>query len=331
MRRRRRYHKIIKKKPTVKTPGKVMPGKLQQKAAMNDETVYSEPMTATSGTATSEESVEKNEKPAETEERNTFSPEQSKNTEEEREEETESQNETNVHGDVCFPLVSSHIHGDEVKTTGLLVSPNGCGFMQTAAMPRNLRVSAKRAAPMIAAAHRGILRNLAAKELQRKVAEAFVTRARQGDQNAMAMIAMARDNAKRGIPQAVTAVQHMQDFITKNPVKSGVFGMEECKCVRLDGQNAVQLANGPSLTNSRIRNVGASFGEDADIMFKGLRNWQTEHDKKHEKLAQALSAMQRDILKIGRTLGMARAIQIVRHPNGNIAAYSPSAAWELDE
>ncbi len=327
--RRRRYHKIVnkKKKTTAKVPVSAKPSTAESNFIEPSESQSSSESVPAQTTNTQSNEAEQ---PA-----NSNQTKPSEETEEEREEvAVEPQEETpatNVHGDICFPLVSSHFHGEKIDTTGLLVSSNGCGFLHTNAMPRNLRIPVKRAAPMIAAAHRGILRNLAAKELQRKVSEAFVTRARQGDQNAMAMIAMARDNANRGIPQAITAVQYMQDFITKNPVKMGVFGMEDCKCVKFDGQNAVRIANGPSLTNSRIRNVGASFGEDADIMFKGLRNWQTEHDKIHENLAQTLSSMQRDILKIGRTLGMARAIQIVRHPNGKIAAYSPSAAWELDE
>lgn len=239
--------------------------------------------------------------------------------------------EVEAHGD--FPLVSSHIHGDTVRTTGVLVSPHGCSLVHCDAMPRNLNIGVDRAAPYIAAVHRGMLRKLGKRETQRKVAEAFCTRARLGDQNAMAMMAMVRDNAKRGNPEAVQSFQYMKDFVAKNPVVPGSFSGEMCApCMNPDTHGAVQLANGPMLSNSRISKVVASFGEeDQQIILQGIRKWQSDHDEIHKKLSARLDSMQREILKIGRTLGKARALQIVRSPNGPIAAYSPAAAWELGE
>lgn len=237
-------------------------------------------------------------------------------------------------GDTAYlPLVSSHIHGDTVRSTGVLISDQGCSLVHCDAMPRNLNVGIDRAAPFIAAAHRGMLRKLGARETQRKIAEAFCTRARLGDQNAIAMMAMVRDNAKRGIPKAVQSFQYMNDFVAKNPVVPGSFSGEMCApCVNPDTHSAVQLANGPMLSNSRISRVVASFGaEDREIILSGIRKWQSDHDEAHKKLSARLDSMQREILKIGRTLGKARALQIVRSPNGPIAAYSSDVAWELGE
>lgn len=263
-------------------------------------------------------------------------PESSEETEptQEIQEEQEAVSQVEAHSDTGhLPLVSSHIHGDTVRTTGVLISDQGCSFVHCDAMPRNLNIGIDRAAPFIAAAHRRMLRKLGARETQRKIAEAFCTRARLGDQNAIAMMAMVRDNAKRGIPKAVQSFQYMNDFVAKNPVVPGSFSGEMCApCVNPDTHSAVQLANGPMLSNSRISRVVASFGaEDREVILSGIRKWQSDHDEAHKKLSARLDSMQREILKIGRTLGKARALQIVRSPNGPIAAYSSDVAWELGE
>lgn len=262
-------------------------------------------------------------------------PEEDADEEEQEGSEAESQEETSapeIHGDIRFPLVSSHLQDGQVRTTGVLVSDHGCGLLHCNAMPRTLNVGVERAAPRIAGIHRAMLRKLGQAETQRKVAEAFCKRAREGDQNAMAMIALVRDNAKRRIPQAVSAFNFMQNFVKTNPVQPGSsFGAEQTVCVRPDMGGAILLANGPSLSNPRIRKVAASFGAEArGVLLEGLRKWQAQHDDIHTQLAERLDLIKRDILKMGRTIGKARALQALR-ANGPIAAYNSKVAWELGE
>jgi hypothetical protein len=342
--KRRRHHKRMRMqaKPSAVTPVRAVKAVRPVRAIKAERSPVATAQEATPQQAESQqaepqeaESQEQTSQEAEPQEQEATPQEEQEQEEQEQEEQEAAPQEVEAHGDGSyFPLVSSHIHGDTVRTTGVLISDHGCSLVHCNAMPRNLNIGVDRAAPYIAAVHRGMLRKLGKRETQRKVAEAFCMRARLGDQNAMAMMAMVRDNAKRGIPEAVQSFQYMKDFVTKNPVTPGSFGAESscAPCLNPDTHGAVQLANGPMLSNSRISKVVASFGEEnQQIILQGIRKWQSDHDEIHKKLSARLDSMQREILKIGRTLGKARALQIVRSPNGPIAAYSPSAAWELGE
>jgi hypothetical protein len=61
-----------------------------------------------------------------------------------------------------------------------------------------------------------------------KAAESVVRRVRSGDQNAMAMMAMVRDNAAAGNAQAILSFRFMKMYIEKNPIGgvSGQIGSE---------------------------------------------------------------------------------------------------------
>lgn len=325
-------HRIGKSKPLTNTQYKPkQPHKSSQEESQSASAEQSQPQEAPQQTSQEEQPQEE----TQSESVETSPQEESQEeSQEETQEETEETPEISGEEDIRFPLISSHLHGDTVRTTGLMISNHGCDLVHCNAMPRNLNVGVERAAPRIAAIHRGMLRNLGKQASQRKVAEAFIKRARLGDQNAMAMIAMVRDNAKRGVPNAIASFRIMEKYIKQNPVTpSANMGFDEClPCMAPDTHGAIMLANGPMLTNSRIRNVAASFGnEERNILLQGMRKWQSDHDALHEKLSARLDSMQREILKLGRTLGKARALQIVRHPNGPISAYSKRAAWELGE
>lgn len=53
---------------------------------------------------------------------------------------------------------------------------------------------------------------------QQKEAEAVVRRVRNGDQNAMALMALIRDNAQAGNPRAALSLYYMRNYINANPV-----------------------------------------------------------------------------------------------------------------
>jgi len=318
---KRRYRRIMKRKPlTVKTAF----AKTQSNDSQTSET----------------QEIESPKFPAQTAKSiNPKEQEQQKPViEEEQEGNTDSQDETSVstvecHGDYRFPLVSSHLINGRVKTTAVLVSPHGTSLVHCNAMPKlTTSFGVERVAPYIAAIHRKMVRQIGKRETQRRVAEAFIIRARQGDQNAMGMIALVRDGAQANNPQALASFKFMQDYINKHPVTPSSFGEELCMCVKPDNCGAFDLANGPKLSNSRIRRIVTSFGNDErQIFMTGFRKWQIDHDAIHEKLAKRLDNIEREILKMGRTIGQAQGIQMLRSPNGKIGAYSAKAAWELGE
>lgn len=240
---------------------------------------------------------------------------------------------------IHYPLVSSHFHGGIVKSVAMAVTDHGASIVDTSRMPRNLTtLRTIRRAPYVAAAQRAVLQKMGLHQTQRIAAEAFVKRARLGDQNAMGMIAEVKKAAKKN-PMARAALGFMKQYIQANPVNQQtaaktLFGNEmakPCPCVQPYGSHAVLFANGPMLTNEKVSRAAASFGQESETFLEGIQKWQSKHDKEHEKIAHTLSDLQREILKIGRTIGMARGIQAVRMPQSPISVYSERAAWELGE
>ena len=93
------------------------------------------------------------------------------------------------------------------------------------------------------------------------------------------------------------------------------------------------LANGDPISNSRIHRVVSSFGsEDEQQAFvRGVREWQSKHELDHKLLDERLNEMQRELVRIGQTVGRARGLQAMRMPHSEIKRYDARAAWELGE
>jgi hypothetical protein len=159
-------------------------------------------------------------------------------------------------------------------------------------------------------------------------AGALVRRARNGDQNAMAIIDMARQNATRGNTQAKLAVAAILDYIKKNPVVSP-FGNEQRD---MSYETAVRLANGPLLYNSRIRQAlkNSPFGADASTIKAfgyGLRNATKLPSISGLTLPHGLHPA----MHAGKVVGLARQIQALRTPGTLISEFDPIVGWELGE
>ncbi len=179
-----------------------------------------------------------------------------------------------------------------------------------------------------------------------EAAESLVRRARQGDQNAMGMIAMVRQNAEKGVSQAKSAFAAIRQYISKNPSKnapmSSTIGFEPKITPR-----AVKLANGPNLTASRIGAMGSMFGAEANqaVFVIGVEGWRKPRGVNGDHYPSnvnevkvgvdihttTVGADNKKILAASWDTGLARAIQLVRLPNSKISAFSPLAGWELGE
>src|SRR4051812_32654626 len=94
-------------------------------------------------------------------------------------------------------------------------------------------------------------------------AESLVLRARQGDQNAMGMIAQVREQASRGVQKCKESLAAIAAYIKANPLKedSYNFGGEGTPRVTY---GSIVIANGPMLTDEYIMKLGAQFGTDEE-------------------------------------------------------------------
>ncbi len=152
------------------------------------------------------------------------------------------------------------------------------------------------------------------------LAGSVVRRARNGDQNAMALIALVRDNAKAGYPQAQAAFSLMERYIRQHPVEGATMHGD------VDGTyaDAVALSHGPLLTNPRIGQVFSSFGAEEQLAMRQGMN-----------LAEDIAAVAHPVLgramRMGRILGEARRLQAVRQPNSSLSRFDARVGWELGE
>jgi len=154
-------------------------------------------------------------------------------------------------------------------------------------------------------------------ELQSMV-ESVVRRARNGDQNAMALIALVRDNAKTGHPKAQETFTLLQEYIRTNPVG----GVASYPRIGIDHTypDAVALSHGPLLTNPRIGKLLTRFGgQDQHAIRFGIENRHTLHAAQHQGV------------RMGRILAHARRLQAVRMPHSSLSKFDHRVGWELGE
>ena len=177
-----------------------------------------------------------------------------------------------------------------------------------------------------------VLEMKAAKDEQALAAESLVLRARAGDQNAMGMIAMIRKNAERGSRKAQRSVKLIADYIRRHPVEqTNPFGKEPSDESNVLFKACVTLANGAPLSNARIQAMAASMGSEDD---EKLFLYAVVNYKKPgliESLTSQFGEWSRKIVELGKNVGLARGIQIVRLPNTPVSGFDAKIGWELGE
>lgn len=186
--------------------------------------------------------------------------------------------------------------------------------------------------------------NSVEKEEIRLAAEDLIDQARAGDQNAVAMLVCIRQSAEQGSKRARFTMKMLLRY-ARSKKSRAQFGGEETERVlsalsseitvndpmhyssavlsmasRLTvDQAGVTLSNGPRLDNSRISSLSDSFeGEDKEAFYAGINDW--------ESRKESPSVPHR----IGKCVGLARTIQLVRLPHTPISKLSKAAGWELD-
>lgn len=322
----------IKKVKVIRTAGKVRPkpirtaGKVTANAAETETPNEETSGGGGGGGGASEEKGQPQEEQSQEEQ-----PQEAQEAQEEQPQEEQSQEMVAEGEEIRFPLTSSHMQNGKVRSATICVSRNGCSILHCDAMPRNVTDIGAEHLPVIMRAHRNILRQKGLFERQKRTAEQLVIRAREGDQNAMAILALTRENALKGYRPAVSAFQYMLNYAKANAV-GAAFGAEDETSVEPDTQSSIMLANGPQITYSGIKRICASFGAEGNrrrLFEYGFKSW--NDNPSHRQLSARLTDKQREALRLGRTLGKAKALQIVRHPSASLAVYSPIVAWEHGE
>lgn len=232
---------------------------------------------------------------------------------------------------VTFPITSSHLINGRVRTASVCLTPNECKIIHCSSPNPHAQFGAEH----VAARHRGTIVRIGTEQHIHKQITDLVKRARHGDQNAMAIIALTRENALKGHPRAVASIGMMKKFIDENPVKDDntFAGEDDNQIITPDSTGAVMMANGPPLSNNRMMRIIIAIPvEDNRRLFAhGFSKWREQHETEHLQLASRLNELQTQIFRTGRTLGYARAIQRVRNPSIPIAAFDKKVAWELGE
>ncbi len=148
----------------------------------------------------------------------------------------------------------------------------------------------------------------------------LVRRARCGDQNAMAMINLIRENADAGMPLARQSHALIGAYIRANPV-AGAAMAGESSGINPVNVTAVRLSFGPPLSNISVSDYCARFSpSQCDAFVEGMYFRPETSDDPALGSANIL----------GRAVAKARRLQAVR-AGGPIAAFDQASAWELGE
>ncbi len=242
---------------------------------------------------------------------------------------------------MAAPLVQNHVRDGRLYTCALLITPQGVKVLNAKTLaPDNTRngtlfgTEGRAMAPLMKRNKKRILQQAKGEKLK-ELARQVVERARQGDQNAMAIIAGVRDNNRKGNPRAAASFMCIRDYITKNPIVADQFGAEQkaqqviAKAQEDGSKTVLNLANGPTITNPRIRHIAKQLGPNARVFIYGMQNATQGH--KLASICTQLHMVQQGILEAGRLVGEAIRLQQVRQPGSSLSAYSPDIGWELGE
>lgn len=168
-------------------------------------------------------------------------------------------------------------------------------------------------------------------------AENLVLRTRAGDQVATAQIRFIGEEAARGNPGARLANEAIGRYINAHPYGSfaGERKRSTGKAVPLRPaayRAAVRLANGPQLTHKRVRNMASMFGaegDDQNVFMFAVINYMKGAQLK--EIASQLGAWASKLIELGKGVGVARGIQMIRDPRIPISRVQPSVGWEMGE
>jgi len=192
-----------------------------------------------------------------------------------------------------------------------------------------------------------------------QTAEDLVVRARVGDQNAIAIIEMTRDNAERGMQRALVAHKMIKRALERVPVLvAGTLPIPKLRSSRIEysfasavfagepdteyGQTIVSyapslgalgiilLANGPPLfMTGRARSIAQTFKTPDEknafcLARRGAGNANALERSQFPKPLQHAMA-------VGDSFGLAQKLQTLRKPGARMTDWDPRLGWEFGE
>ncbi len=170
------------------------------------------------------------------------------------------------------------------------------------------------------------------KEVKQQAAADLVERARAGDQVAMSVLVMVREQSSAGNAQARQAFKFLERYIKTHPpsqtpgaggIHGDVSGTTKTP-VRQLWVRIVALANGSDLSvmGGDLQTIDEAVEDpDANAAYRwAVGHWQEPRPENADKSAWGL----------GRMVGIARAIQAIRQDNTPLGVLCPVVAWELE-
>lgn len=182
-------------------------------------------------------------------------------------------------------------------------------------------------------------------------AKDLVLRARDGDQNAMGLIAEVRAQARAGSARARASQAALMAYVRAHPVQESDIGAEARTHVRKIAKlgpmiayvsllrlpafgpeaalaGAVTLANGPRLSGERVHDMGLLMDErDQRPFFLGVTTCCCDAKRHASRLPPRAACA----VMAGQCVQIAFNLQRVRAPGTSISRFSPMAGWELGE
>jgi hypothetical protein len=236
--------------------------------------------------------------------------------------------------------VTAHVHNGRLCATGICKTPFGL-IPVTTVVPAH---GAPNGAVM--AGEEGVLPSLqtpaqesirilemkASNDSQKLAAENLVVRSRAGDQNAMAVIATVREQATKGNPRAKRSVAIISDYIKAHPIsEQNPFGVENAQESNVLFSACITLANGAPLSNARLQAMASSFGAEQDEKLFLYAVFNYKKDGIVGAAAKTLGAWGKKVVELGKNVGFARALQMVRLPGTALSPFSAEVGWEHGE
>lgn len=183
---------------------------------------------------------------------------------------------------------------------------------------------------------------------QKLAVESLVTRSRQGDQNAMAILVGIGENARKGVKRAQQSFKIARSFIHRNPVEARTsFGIESKLLARASDPYAqsaaivvltpyvdmermiVLLCDGPPVP-TRLSALAKAIPKDERPAF----NLGFKHSRNKRALDRALERLEPQFYRafqVGYAAGVANRFQNALKEEGRISDICPLAGWEHGE
>jgi len=166
-------------------------------------------------------------------------------------------------------------------------------------------------------------------------AKGLISRARDGDQVAVDILASTRDQALKGNPHAKFSFDILNELVKEDftsigheeLTKAAYTGNKEIYSLAVAKHLPIEvmiLVNGPAITSKLLASITKAFSDSEQRLFA----FGIEH---HEDTIEERKSRPVSIVNCGKAVERARRIQFLRLPDTTINSVYPNVGWELGE